>query len=214
VTAVRDRDSVLLVAQQRCVVQMPPPRGSVQDGEVIGRVQTLPWPALRCVLPADLAACVPARVRVQIQTQMRERVGEFYAMPLRAPRGVAETNLWLPLPDRAEGWQPGAAFDVALFDDTAARRVLAAPRDCVARLGQATEVLVHTGPGQLTRRSVVVGMVSGDQVEIVAGLVAGETLVRQLETRMRWFPRFMAAMVGVWTPAHQEAALLRLVDER
>jgi len=45
-------------------------------------------------------------------------------------------------------------------------------------------------------------------------LVAGETLVRQLATRMRWFPRFMAAMVGVWTPKHQEAALLRSADER
>jgi len=146
--------------------------------------------------------------------QSKSVVSEFVGVVLRAPaRRSGEALLHVPLPEGAAGWQSGLAYDVTLSNEAAARTVLAAPADCVARLGKATEVLAHTGRGRLTRRAVSIGATQNGQVEIVAGLVAGDVLVRQLEARMKWFPRFMAAMVGVWSPAHQEAALLRSVDE-
>lgn len=210
------RDELHVVLQQRCLVRTPPSRGLVKAGAALGTLHAVPWPALRCIVPADTAAGVPARVRVRVAVAGEKTiVSECVSAVLRAPaRRSGETLLYAPLPDCAAGWQPGAAYDVTLADDTAARTVLAAPVDCIAHLGQATEVLAHTGRGRLTRRTVTVGAAQDGLVEIVAGLVAGDALVRQLEARMKWFPRFMAAMVGVWPPAHQETALLRSVDER
>lgn len=210
------RDELHVVMAQRCVVRVSPRRGRVAMGAALASLRAAPWPTLRCAVLADVAAALPARVRARIRSaDTTMLVIEFTSALFRAPcpRRAGEVLIYIPLPERAEGWQAGVAYDVTLVDDAAARMALTAPADCVARLGRATEVLAHTGRGQLTRRTVTIRATQDGLVEIVEGLVAGDVLVRQLETRMRWFPRFQAAMVGVWTPRHQEAALLRSVDK-
>ena len=54
-------------------------------------------------------------------------------------------------------------------------RLLLIPRQAIQRVGQLTMVMV-VRDGQVTRRTVQLGRLQGDQVEVLSGLQAGEQL--------------------------------------
>jgi hypothetical protein len=107
------------------------------------------------------------------------------------PKRPAELTNW----QRVTVWHPSAT-----------RPALAVPEDCVVRLGQSNEVLVHTGIQELTPRSVVLGERRPGWVEVIEGLAAGEEVVRDLKIMMDLDERLAAIMHGFWRPPwHQES---------
>jgi cobalt-zinc-cadmium efflux system membrane fusion protein len=61
--------------------------------------------------------------------------------------------------------------------ETETHTALAVPRAAVQRDGEESIVFVRTTPGRFERREVVLGRVTGELVEIVSGLAAGEEVV-------------------------------------
>lgn len=72
--------------------------------------------------------------------------------------------------------RPGAFVDVELAPPTAAS-IVRAPRAAVVREGARALVFVEPEPGVFRRREVELGRQSADEVEILAGLDAGEPIV-------------------------------------
>ena len=64
-----------------------------------------------------------------------------------------------------------------LFVDLGTRSVLRVPQSAVRAIGQVDQVVVVDAGMSLRRRFVVLGERQGDQVEVVSGLAAGETIV-------------------------------------
>ena len=77
--------------------------------------------------------------------------------------------------NRAGAFKPGM-FAHAQFAG-ASRRALLVPAAAVLQSGPSTRVMVERSPLVFTPRTVEVGASHGDQVEIVAGLKAGERIV-------------------------------------
>jgi cobalt-zinc-cadmium efflux system membrane fusion protein len=82
----------------------------------------------------------------------------------------------LPNPERR--LKPGMFARVDLRStETETHTALAVPRAAVQRDGEESIVFVRTTPGRFERREVVLGRVTGELVEIVSGLAAGEEVV-------------------------------------
>lgn len=77
--------------------------------------------------------------------------------------------------NRAGTFKPGM-FAHALFSG-ASRRAILVPASAVLQSGPATRVMVERGPLRFAPRTVEVGASHGGQVEILAGLKAGERIV-------------------------------------
>jgi Cu(I)/Ag(I) efflux system membrane fusion protein len=72
--------------------------------------------------------------------------------------------------------KPGMYAQV-LLHPADARTALVVPRSAVHQTGERSMVFVRAADGSLVPRDVRVGIASGNEVEIVAGLTAGETVV-------------------------------------
>ena len=77
--------------------------------------------------------------------------------------------------NRAATFKPGM-FAQALFSG-ASRRAILVPASAVLQSGPSTRVMVERGPLRFAPRTVEVGASHGGQVEILAGLKAGERIV-------------------------------------
>jgi Fe2+ transport system protein FeoA len=64
-----------------------------------------------------------------------------------------------------------------LFVDLGTRQQLHVPVTAVRQLGQIDQAVVIDGQRAMHRRFVVLGEHSGDQVEVISGLAAGEIVV-------------------------------------
>jgi Cu(I)/Ag(I) efflux system membrane fusion protein len=83
----------------------------------------------------------------------------------------------LPLaPDAARALRAEMYVDVTLFGG-ARDDVLSVPRDAVIRTGAGARVVVALGGGRFQPRAVEVGMESGERIEVLSGLEAGEQVV-------------------------------------
>jgi Cu(I)/Ag(I) efflux system membrane fusion protein len=72
--------------------------------------------------------------------------------------------------------KPNMYANVSLFGQ-AKSNVLSIPLEALIRSSQGNRVVVALGNGRFQVRNVTIGMESGDQVEILSGLVAGEHVV-------------------------------------
>ncbi len=75
-----------------------------------------------------------------------------------------------------EALKPNMYADVTIFGG-AKRDILVIPRESLIRTGQETRVIVGLGDGRFAPRKVVVGVESGDDVEIITGLKENERVV-------------------------------------
>jgi Cu(I)/Ag(I) efflux system membrane fusion protein len=75
-----------------------------------------------------------------------------------------------------EALKPNMYADVAIFGG-AKRDILVIPREALIRTGEQTRVILDLGEGRFAPRNVVVGVESGDKVEIIAGLKENERVV-------------------------------------
>ena len=84
------------------------------------------------------------------------------------------------LPNPGGRLKPGMFGRVTLATDEGdARPALAVPRAAVQRDGEASIVFVRTAPGRFERREVELGRVTGEWVEVVAGLEPGAEVVTE-----------------------------------
>lgn len=81
----------------------------------------------------------------------------------------------IPNPDRR--LRPEMFADVTLV--TPEQSVLAVPRTAVQQVGSRTVVFVVLGPRRFESREVTLGQASGEYIQVVAGLTAGEEVVTQ-----------------------------------
>jgi cobalt-zinc-cadmium efflux system membrane fusion protein len=65
--------------------------------------------------------------------------------------------------------------DVALVTDE--QSLLSVPRAAVQQVGSRTVAFVVQGPRRFVSREVTIGQASGDYVQVVAGLAAGEEVI-------------------------------------
>ena len=82
----------------------------------------------------------------------------------------------IELPKSVQGLAPGMFVKVGLV--TGAADLLLVPRAAVVERSEMRAVYVVGPDGRVSLRQVRLGHVRGDQIEILAGLVAGETIVR------------------------------------
>ncbi|MDH5632298.1 MAG: efflux RND transporter periplasmic adaptor subunit [Gammaproteobacteria bacterium] len=75
-----------------------------------------------------------------------------------------------------EALKPNMYADVTIFGG-ATREVLVIPREALIRTGQNTRVIINKGEGRFAPRNIVVGVESGDNVEVIAGLEQGDAVV-------------------------------------
>jgi Cu(I)/Ag(I) efflux system membrane fusion protein len=87
---------------------------------------------------------------------------------------TARVRLALPNPERR--LKPGM-YATFLFTSPRRGDALSVPRSAVLSTGERSLVFVRRTDGRLEPRTVRVGVVAGDRVEVLAGLRAGETVV-------------------------------------
>jgi Cu(I)/Ag(I) efflux system membrane fusion protein len=68
-------------------------------------------------------------------------------------------------------------YATILFTSAQQRDVVSVPRAAVLSTGERSLVFVRRSDGRLEPRTVRVGSAAGDRVEVLAGLMAGETVV-------------------------------------
>ena len=108
---------------------------------------------------------LPARARWQTATSVE-------ILPVADPLSHS-VQVRLPLPAAADQARPGM-FARAYFPVGQPRQGLMVPLAAVVRRTEVTAVYVVAPGGQVTLRQVRLGEVHGDQVEILAGIAAGE----------------------------------------
>jgi Cu(I)/Ag(I) efflux system membrane fusion protein len=87
---------------------------------------------------------------------------------------TARVRVELPNPGRR--LKPGM-YATFLFTNPRRRDALSVPRSAVLSTGERSLVFVRRQDGRLEPRTVRIGGVAGDRVEVIAGLTAGETVV-------------------------------------
>ncbi len=95
------------------------------------------------------------------------------------PSAQPQTNTFrvrIELPKGVQGLAPGMFVKVGLV--TGAADLLLVPRAAVVERSEMRAVYVVAPDGRVTLRQVRLGHVRGDQIEILAGLVAGDTIAR------------------------------------
>jgi Cu(I)/Ag(I) efflux system membrane fusion protein len=75
-----------------------------------------------------------------------------------------------------EALKPNMYADVAIFGG-AKRDIIVIPREALIRTGEETRVILDIGEGRFMPRNIVVGVESGDNVEVIAGLKEDERVV-------------------------------------
>jgi len=117
----------------------------------------------------------PAEVRLSFQPG-RTWEGEVeYVYPNLDPKTrTLRARLRFANPDRA--LKPNMYADVTIYGGPR-RDILVIPREALIRTGREQRVILDLGGGRFAPREVVSGMESGDYVEIIAGLSAGERVV-------------------------------------
>ncbi len=95
------------------------------------------------------------------------------------PSAEPQTNTFrvrIELPKGVQGLAPGMFVKVGLV--TGAADLLLVPRSAVVERSEMRAVYVVAPDGRVSLRQVRLGHVRGDQIEILAGLVAGDTVAR------------------------------------
>ncbi|MGB2817029.1 MAG: efflux RND transporter periplasmic adaptor subunit, partial [Burkholderiaceae bacterium] len=95
------------------------------------------------------------------------------------PSAEPQTNTFrvrIELPKGVQGLAPGMFVKVGLV--TGAADLLLVPRAAVVERSEMRAVYVVAPDGRVSLRQVRLGHVRGDQIEILAGLVAGDTIAR------------------------------------
>ena len=95
------------------------------------------------------------------------------------PSAEPQTNTFrvrIELPRGVQGLAPGMFVKVGLV--TGAADLLLVPRTAIVERSEMRAVYVVAPDGRVSLRQVRLGHVRGDQIEILAGLVAGDTIAR------------------------------------
>jgi RND family efflux transporter MFP subunit len=95
------------------------------------------------------------------------------------PSAEPQTNTFrvrIELPRRVQGLAPGMFVKVGLV--TGATDLLLVPRAAIVERSEMRAVYVVAPDGRVSLRQVRLGHVRGDQIEILAGLIAGDTIAR------------------------------------
>ena len=95
------------------------------------------------------------------------------------PSAQPQTNTFrvrIELPKGVQGLAPGMFVKVGLV--TGAANLLLVPRAAVVERSEMRAVYAVAPDGRVSLRQVRLGHVRGDQIEILAGLVAGDAIAR------------------------------------
>ena len=130
------------------------------------------------VFEQDLAA---VRTGLRVTAEFESFPGEqwsgriTYVYPTLNPdTRTARVRVELPNPGRR--LKPGM-YATFLFTSPRRGDALSVPRSAVLSTGERSLVFVRRGDGRLEPRTVRIGTLAGDRVEVLAGLTAGETIV-------------------------------------
>ncbi|MCX5766994.1 MAG: efflux RND transporter periplasmic adaptor subunit [Gemmatimonadetes bacterium] len=151
----------------------------IMAGEAVYQVADLRTVWLECELfERDLAAVrVGQSVTAEFEfapDKRREGRVTFVAPTVAAETRTTKVRVELPNADGA--LKPGMYATIILRGD-ARRDVLSVPRSAVLVTGTRVLVFVKSADGMLTPREVTLGETTEDRVEILRGVVAGESLV-------------------------------------
>ena len=130
------------------------------------------------VFEQDLAA---VRTGLSVTAEFETFPGErwsgriSYVYPTLNPE-TRTARVRVELPNPGQRLKPGM-YATFLFTSPRRGEVLSVPRSAVLSTGERSLVFVRRGDGRLEPRTVRVGSALGDRVEVLAGLVAGETVV-------------------------------------
>jgi RND family efflux transporter MFP subunit len=138
-------------------------------------------------VPQSVLAAPPKDVRVEFPTLAGERreftAAQVQVLPTVDPQ-THTVQLRIPLP---AGWElkPGQFARLWLPGPAAGAARLAIPASAVVRRGEMTGVYVVDAKGAPVLRQVRLGRSSGGQVEVLAGVSAGETVVTDPQAAAR-----------------------------
>ena len=159
---------------------------------------------LRTSLPASefikLPQIVEARLFGPNQTKGEPVYVNSTALVTKSGQTEDELPFDVTFPTEAGQFKTGHFKELLLLDNSAARIGVAVPKDCLAKIGCSTEVLIHSEIGNLTPAAVKCGLSFGNSVEITEGLTAGHFVVRDLEALCAEQPDIRAIMSGFWNP--------------
>jgi Cu(I)/Ag(I) efflux system membrane fusion protein len=106
----------------------------------------------------------------------RERSGRIaYVYPTINPE-TRTARIRVVLDNRDAMLKPGM-YATLIISGTAGRETIVVPRSAVLTTGERSIVFVRDAQGRLVPREVMVGGASGDRIEIIRGLAAGESVV-------------------------------------
>jgi RND family efflux transporter MFP subunit len=138
-------------------------------------------------VPQSVLAAPPKDVRVEFPNLAGERreftAAQVQVLPTVDPQ-THTVQLRIPLP---AGWElkPGQFARLWLPGPAAGAARLAIPASAVVRRGEMTGVYVVDAKGAPVLRQVRLGRSSGGQVEVLAGVSAGETVVTDPQAAAR-----------------------------
>lgn len=158
---------------------------------------------VRAVLGADEFTQLPTVVKAELCRPSRtEALYSIDTMPVtersRTERGVLFEAIF---PADKEKLKPGHIMDLVLSDPTSSAVRLCVPRDCIMKIAESTEVLIHSRGGAFTPTAIKIGTTRGELVEVLGGLAEGSLVVRDLKPLSFESPQIRAIMGGFWDPS-------------
>lgn len=177
-------------------------RRLVRVGDMLAELRTVNMYTFQTGLPDAEFAKVPRVVTASLYAPsalVPEYVNRSALISEQSHRH-GNTTFDISFPTEAGSFKINWGKYVVLTDEKARRKILCLPTDSIVQIGQSSEVLVHSAIGNLTPVPVLCGSRYGEQIEILAGLVEGHWVVRDLALVMKEQPNIRAIMAGFWDP--------------
>lgn len=138
---------------------------------IIGKISTL-----KTVLPVpdhEISAWETGQ-NVILKLYSRERQGKVTRILPGANRGTGTIGVEVSVPNPDRDWFPG---QIVLAGRADIREGIYVPAGAVINRGEEKPYVFVANDGKASKRTVAIGQLFGDRLEVVAGLEAGEVLV-------------------------------------
>jgi hypothetical protein len=186
------------------VMEMLDRKQHVSCGDPVMKVRCSNMYLLRTRLLASEFIKLPRIVEARLFWPERTRKEPIYvnsrALITQIEPAKDQVTFDVTFPTEAGHFKTGHFKNLLLLDNSAQRIGLTVPKDCIAKVGCSTEMLIHSETGKLTPSVVKCGPTFGESIEIVDGLTAGHFAVRDLEALCAEQPDIRAIMGGFWNP--------------
>jgi biotin carboxyl carrier protein len=175
----------------------------VKTGETILILRCTNMQLVRAHIAPEEYELIPRIVHTRLSRPFLPNSSPVYAssaLNSERSRTDSRVDFDLAFPCGTEFLAPGGIFELELSDPTSSRQGKCIPRDCVLQLGLSNEVLIYSRGAVLTPAAVVLGKARDSVVEVLGGISAGQSLVRDLKDLVNISKEIYALMGGFWTP--------------